>query len=101
MWATLPSSPEIVRAEFASGWITFENETERRRLAPVPADWRDATDEACGEWLARAMVVSAPSRDMDVTTGTARQPVPPTVETVVARARAVIKAVDAANAERG
>jgi len=28
------------------GWLVFESESERRRLSPIPADWRRCNDEA-------------------------------------------------------
>lgn len=39
-----------VAAEFAYGWLCFETVGEKRRLAPVPADWDRADDETIEEW---------------------------------------------------
>lgn len=37
-WDTTPTSTQV-RREFAGGWLTFESEREKRRVAPVPEDW--------------------------------------------------------------
>jgi hypothetical protein len=31
--------------DFREGWLTFDNGTERRRLAPVPERWSELPDE--------------------------------------------------------
>lgn len=36
------------------GWLAFECKKERRRLAPIPADWASMTDDQLDELLARA-----------------------------------------------
>ncbi|MGH7636939.1 MAG: hypothetical protein ACREOK_04750 [Gemmatimonadaceae bacterium] len=36
------------------GWLAFESRAERRRLAPIPADWSLMTDDQLAELLARA-----------------------------------------------
>jgi hypothetical protein len=45
---------------FAGGWLTFESPDERRRLAPIPADWEFATREQMTEWCARATPIRRP-----------------------------------------
>jgi hypothetical protein len=32
--------------ELRDGWLTFQSETERRRVAPVPAGWNAMSDAA-------------------------------------------------------
>jgi hypothetical protein len=42
IWDTYPQVSKgrgVVREGFAGGWLTFETEHEKRRLAPVPAGW--------------------------------------------------------------
>lgn len=39
---------ERVPVEFRAGWLCFQSETERRRLAPIPRDW--------AEWDERALL---------------------------------------------
>lgn len=36
------------------GWLAFECKSERRRLAPIPANWAGMTDDQLAELLARA-----------------------------------------------
>lgn len=35
---------------FANGWLCFESEAEKRRLAPVPSGWDDADSDQLQEW---------------------------------------------------
>ena len=44
------------------GWLAFEGGGERRRLSPVPDDWRDASDAELRQLLARATPVARPGR---------------------------------------
>jgi hypothetical protein len=44
VWATIPVRA-VGLGEFGSGWLTFDDGTERRRLAPVPEGWPSFTDE--------------------------------------------------------
>ena len=59
VWDVVPSS--TVRHTLSGGWLTFESETEKRRLAPVPLYWVSA-DDAELERLMRAAAV-VPRRD--------------------------------------
>ena len=47
VWETIPQDARGCLPAFAKGWLTFEHATsgERRRLAPIPAGWTDASDE--------------------------------------------------------
>jgi len=38
VWETVPERAGGL-GEFAGGWLTFDDGTERRRLAPVPDGW--------------------------------------------------------------
>jgi hypothetical protein len=38
-------SPPFVSPQLTSGWLCFESDTAKRRLAPTPATWEDAPDE--------------------------------------------------------
>ncbi|MGH7662868.1 MAG: hypothetical protein ACRENI_01000 [Gemmatimonadaceae bacterium] len=44
---------------FESGWLCFDSGREKRRLAPVPADWRALAEEELRELLVAASVVRA------------------------------------------
>ena len=44
VWATYPSVGKILSKGFENGWLTFESSVERRRLAPIPAQWEALPD---------------------------------------------------------
>lgn len=58
-----PSLPErharYLHPAFAGGWLLFTCGTERRRYAPLPPEWNDASEAQLREWCARATLVSA------------------------------------------
>ena len=39
VWDTIPGRSEGLSSDFREGWLTVDNGTERRRLAPLPAAW--------------------------------------------------------------
>jgi hypothetical protein len=39
----------------AAGWLCFESQGEKRRLAPVPENWEKADERALVEFCASAM----------------------------------------------
>jgi len=43
VWETYPSRPDVVNADWRAGWLTFRSGTQRRRLAPIPKGWEEAT----------------------------------------------------------
>ena len=43
-----------VASEYSSGWLCFEGEGEKRRLAPVPNGWEDAGPDRLATWLQAA-----------------------------------------------
>jgi hypothetical protein len=57
-------SPRLrVGERFAGGWLAFESPTERRRLAPIPADWLTASDRELGSLCERAIAIrTVPAR---------------------------------------
>jgi hypothetical protein len=58
VWNTVPTSVAGALAEgFAEGWLTFECDLEKRRLAPIPPGWDEATDERLRVMLAAASPV--------------------------------------------
>ena len=62
-WDTRPRSDASVRPHYARGWLSFESDTSgRKRLAPIPHGWEEATvDELC-EFLEQAQpIASAPA----------------------------------------
>ena len=52
-WDTYPAAnlPRGVASPMIHGWVTFEHGTERRRLAPPPREWADASDDQLRAWL--------------------------------------------------
>lgn len=51
-----------VATEYSQGWLCFECEGDRRRLAPVPAGWQEAGPDRISTWLesAKRVVKRAP-----------------------------------------
>jgi hypothetical protein len=51
-----------VASEYSNGWLCFESEGEKRRLAPVPPGWDEAGPEKLANWLqaARRVVKCGP-----------------------------------------
>jgi len=63
IWNTVPTSVAGALAEgFADGWLTFECDLEKRRLAPIPAGWDEVDERALHEMLAAARPVHRPNR---------------------------------------
>ena len=48
-----------VREELSAGWLCFLSETEKRRLAPIPAGWQQLGDDALRELLVAAKPAAA------------------------------------------
>lgn len=53
-----PESSPSVLPELEHGWLCFQSMNERRRFAPIPADWVDYPDEALRELLTTATPVT-------------------------------------------
>jgi hypothetical protein len=43
-----------VASEYSEGWLCFESEGEKRRLAPVPPAWEEAGPDRLLTWLQAA-----------------------------------------------
>lgn len=48
--------------QILGGWLAFQSRVERRRLAPVPDEWEDATDRDLQGFLSGSRVTSRPRR---------------------------------------
>lgn len=97
-WATTPMRGDV-RPQFASGWLAFESEAERRRLTPIPPEWAEVADGELCVLLAQATAVT---RGADAALksfgsgggGAAASPAPPPLVETVAKVRAVMRDVD-------
>ena len=77
IWDTTPAKQ--VSHTLEAGWLTFESASEKRRLAPVPLYWLNATDNELLALLDRAQPVRRKERDGPGSgdpQGTFRGPVP-------------------------
>jgi hypothetical protein len=52
----------IVQAGYEHGWLCFAAGGQRRRLAPIPADWEECSEGALEAHLAHAALVTPSSR---------------------------------------
>jgi hypothetical protein len=48
----------FVHAELEAGWLCFDRQGERRRLAPIPIEWGELDDRALLRLLAAATPVT-------------------------------------------
>jgi hypothetical protein len=46
--------------ELAQGWLCFESQAEKRRLAPIPESWEEFSADQLDELCARAGYISRP-----------------------------------------
>jgi hypothetical protein len=59
VWDTYPEKPQLVRPLYERGWLSFEGDGEKRRLAPIPAGWEAADRSALLGLLAKATGMAA------------------------------------------
>jgi hypothetical protein len=45
VWCTVPSPASLLSADYARGWLTFDSDAMRRRLAPIPRGWETAAED--------------------------------------------------------
>jgi hypothetical protein len=66
VFAVYPESRQTRRSQlqgtFQQGWLCFDSGTEKRRLSPIPEDWRTVSDEALEQLAHRAEVASRRGR---------------------------------------
>jgi len=51
----------VLTAGLDGGWLCFENEAEKRRLTPIPADWQRCTTRELEQYLHAAKRAPRPS----------------------------------------
>lgn len=67
VWEVIPGRVSEFRSSFGShlprdladGWLCFDCGTEKRRLAPLPADWAERTEADLWFWCRAAAPVRA------------------------------------------
>jgi hypothetical protein len=60
------TSPQLLPAEYRTGWICFEASDSKRRLAPIPPDWESCAENRLDLYRAAAVPVqrrSVPTSD--------------------------------------
>lgn len=53
---------KVLPEAFRHGWLVFECDVERRRLAPIPDDWEELTDAELAQLCLSASVVPSRTR---------------------------------------
>lgn len=48
----------FVNPQLAAGWLCFESDSAKRRLAPLPQAWEEASDEELAEFWRKAEPVA-------------------------------------------
>lgn len=54
VWSTVPFITTGVPAAMQRGWLTFESGNDRRRLAPLPDGWEEASIDELRVYWSRA-----------------------------------------------
>lgn len=52
----------LLPAEYREGWLLFESEGDKRRLAPVPEGWSELSDAALSALCSKATVQTRPDK---------------------------------------
>lgn len=53
-----PTAMPFVNPQLAAGWLCFESDSAKRRLAPMPPGWEEASDEQLAEFWRSAELVA-------------------------------------------
>jgi hypothetical protein len=60
VFAVYPEAgPFQLRGTFQQGWLCFDSGTEKRRLSPIPEDWRTVSTETLARLAERAEIASS------------------------------------------
>jgi hypothetical protein len=57
VWATIPGQLGGVPKELQWGWLTFQSGAVRRRMAPIPRGWEEATAERLQLYCSSAQAI--------------------------------------------
>jgi len=52
----------VITGDLAKGWLVFSSKFERRRYAPLPEAWANASDDQLRTWCAAAVSIGQPRR---------------------------------------
>lgn len=44
----------VLRGSYSQGWLCFDNDSQKRRLTPIPGDWTTCSDELIENYLHHA-----------------------------------------------
>jgi hypothetical protein len=58
VWSTTPMTGSVLASEMRQGWLTFDSDSERRRLVPIPRDWENAANDRLELYCRAAQGVS-------------------------------------------
>lgn len=67
VWSTTPQTAGVYDESHKTGWLTFESAGIRRRLAPIPRGWEEATRERLDLMCRAAEVVRRASGSAPLT----------------------------------
>jgi hypothetical protein len=57
-WTVLAVTPMLgLETSMPGGWLAFQAGDERRRLAPIPRGWEDASNVELGVWWRSARII--------------------------------------------
>lgn len=62
-WTTVPGSANHVHPDYADGWVSFECDSERRRLSPIPEEWGAVPVNRLRSMLQDALAVTRRSEE--------------------------------------
>jgi hypothetical protein len=57
-WTVMAVTPTLgLDTSMPDGWLAFRAGEERRRLAPIPKGWEDASTTELAQWWASAKII--------------------------------------------
>lgn len=52
----------LLSGSYAQGWLCFESRGEKRRLSPIPGDWKTCDEETLERYMYEGVRVGGPGR---------------------------------------
>jgi hypothetical protein len=59
VFEVVPGAPNAVDPALRNGWLCFDHARERRRLTPIPKNWRRLSEQDISRMWARAQPVAS------------------------------------------